>query len=114
MFNILWISIPCTMTECPMFEDGVGAPFVTFFGVFLAGLFDLFVVCMFIDQICCIVDNTSTIDNLKRGQETCGNSRTGWQNMKEVFGGKDKDFSLFEWLWPFTIQRKLFIEGEFD
>jgi hypothetical protein len=54
---------------CPMFDSGdesISALFISFFGVFLAVIFDLFVTCMFVDQVCCIVDDMSTIDKLKR------------------------------------------------
>ena len=52
------------------------------FSVFLALLFALFVLIMFIDQMQCILANTSTIDNLqaKRGR--------GAENIKGEKAGK--------------------------
>ena len=86
--------------------------------VFLALLFALFVLIMFIDQMQCILANTSTIDNLqaKRGRgaenikgEKAG-KRTAWQNVKEVFGG---EFNIY-WLYPTDVPKVLCVEREFD
>lgn len=37
--------------------------------LFLALLFDLFVIVMFCDQISCIIENTSTIDKLQKKRD---------------------------------------------
>lgn len=66
-------------------------------GGFLAILFGLFVAIMFGDQMSCIFENTSTIDDLKKKSgmisaddelkgEIAG-ARSGWENLKEVMGG---------------------------
>jgi len=86
--------------------------------IFLALLFALFVLIMFIDQMQCILANTSTIDNLqaKRGKGADnikgeqGGKRTSWQNLKEVFGG---DFNIY-WFYPTDVPKVLCFEREFD
>ena len=39
--------------------------------------------------------------------------RTGWENIKEVFGGADKPCDIW-WLYPTAIERELIVEREFD
>ena len=51
--------------QCALFTDG-RVIFIAGQSLFLAMLFDLFVIVMFCDQISCIVDNTSTIDKLQK------------------------------------------------
>ena len=90
---------------------------LTFMSAFLAVLFGLFVLIMFCDQIACILGNTSTVDKLKKernlgvdekGQKAA--SRTGWQNLEEVFGGP---FSIY-WFYPTNVDKDLVVEREFD
>jgi hypothetical protein len=38
-------------------------------------------------------------------------SRTGWQNIKEVFGGVSPGLS---WLMPWDLERELDVEREYD
>ena len=80
-------------------------------------LFCLFVTIMFCDQIGCILANTSTVDKLKKernlGVEEKGQkaaSRTGWQNLEEVFGGP----LSVQWFWPTDVNKVLVLEREFD
>jgi hypothetical protein len=73
---------------------------------------------MFIDQMQCILANTSTIDNLQakrgrsaeniKGEQAC--KRTAWQNVKEVFGS---DPNIW-WLFPTDVPKVLCVEREFD
>ena len=85
---------------------------------FLALLFCMFVGIMFCDQISCIVNNTSTIDNLKKrnpkfeeeAKSQKSEGRTGWQNLEEVFGGSIG----LGWLYPLDIKTQLDVEREYD
>mmetsp|Transcript_6706 Transcript_6706/g.11265 ORF Transcript_6706/g.11265 Transcript_6706/m.11265 type:complete len:112 (-) Transcript_6706:44-379(-) len=99
--------------------------------MFLALLFDLFVVVMFCDQISCIIDNTSTIDKLqkKREEKSKGEAgskkeskeveqknqakRTWWQNICEVFTGDHRQGFSLKWLLPTDIELELQLEREF-
>ena len=65
----------------------------------------------------CILSNTSTVDKLKKernlGVEEKGQkaaSRTGWQNLEEVFGGP---FGI-DWIYPTEVVKDLIVEREFD
>ena len=92
-------------------------------GGFLAVLFGLFVAIMFGDQLSCIFENTSTIDDLKRksgmvsedeelkGEQAAG--RSGWENLKEIMGSINSPVDIW-WLYPTSIERKLVIEREYD
>ena len=83
-------------------------------------LFLMFVVLMFSDQICVIWENTSTIDSLKKkagiecvdDKGSKAESRSGFKNVKEVFGGDQS--SYLDWLWPTQLKRTLIVEKEFD
>ena len=44
----------------------------------------------------------------EKGQKAA--SRTGWQNLEEVFGGP---FSIY-WLYPTNVVKYLVVEREFD
>ena len=85
----------------------------------MAVLFGLFVVIMFVDQIQCIVENSSTIDNLKKKNPKFeeeqksleSEKRSGWQNIKEVFGGVSPGLS---WILPTDLQSVLDVEREYD
>ena len=89
--------IKCIDEDCYMFTP-VDVCVIAALSIFLALLFALFVVVMFCDQLCCIANNTNTIDKLKekrdkkagkRSAEKVGkkSSRTGWQNICEVMTG---------------------------
>lgn len=89
-------------------------------GVVLGILFAIFVAIMFFDQLQCIVENTSTIDELKSksGIEAdersyASQERTGWENIKEIFGDYNKPVNIW-WLYPTDVDKKLIIEREFD
>lgn len=117
---IAWQGFLCLDQNCYLYRS----TFVTVWtalSAFCALLFGLFVVIMFVDQIQCIWGNTSTIDSLKlknnkanpdddvRGQ--VASTRSGWDNVKEVFGG---DGIGFDWLLPTDLRRKLVVEKEYD
>ena len=83
--------------------------------LFLALLFDLFVLVMFCDQISCIIDNTSTIDKLqkkramKQGkkveqQKQQHQPRTWWENIREVFNGDHRVGFSWTWMLPLDIK----------
>ena len=55
----------CMDKNCLLF-NGVYPIVLTVASIFLALLFALFVAIMFFDQMSCILENTSTIDNLKK------------------------------------------------
>lgn len=73
---------------------------------------------MFVDQMQCILANTSTIDILqaKRGRAAenikgeKGAKRTAWQNVKEVFGS---NLNIM-WFFPTDVPKILCFEREFD
>lgn len=62
---------------------------------------------MFFSQMSCVAQGTSTIDKLKGIEKAT--SKTGWQLVKEVFGG---DFSI-SWFFPTRIQLELTIEEQY-
>jgi hypothetical protein len=116
MITIAMKGFKCLDKNCVMFNY---TPTMVLAGiaVFLDLLFGLFVVIMFIDQIQCIYGNTSTIDKLKKEHNLAEDersqqsySRTGWQNIKEVFGTSPNIW----WLWPTDIPRELIFEREYD
>jgi len=107
----------CLDKNCRMFNS-TGTVVLGAISAFLALLFCLFVAIMFCDQIQCIWGNTSTIDKLKRKANMEGDkksetvlNRTGWENVKEVFGCDSFNIS---WFWPTDIPRELVVEREFD
>ena len=112
----------CFDRNCVVFST-TGAMVISVVSGFLAVLFGLFVAIMFFDQMQCIMENTSTIDEMKkrsgmvnRDEEIKGENaegRSAWENLKEVFGGADKPFS-FWWFMPIANERDLIVEREFD
>ena len=94
---------------------------LTMVSCFLALLFAMFVAAMFCDQLGCITKGISTIDSMKaeydknfdEGRTEEAFKRTGFENIKEVFGGKDLPISPLNWLWPFAIDRRLTVEMDF-
>lgn len=120
MVLMAWNSIWCMDKNCYLFQD-MGVIALTALALFCAILFGIFVVIMFIDQIQCIVANTSTIDDLKlkNGQASAtdvnlkgekAKARTSWENIKEVFGS---DFDLY-WFLPTDPPKLLIVEREYD
>ena len=107
----------CYYDNCRLFSTHVLV--LTGISIFLAVLFALFVAIMFFDQIQCIIENSSTIDNLKKRnpnfevetKSQSSESRTGWQNVKEVFGGTSPGL---DWLFPWDIIVDLDVEREYD
>lgn len=103
--------------NCHLFAT-TAATIITGLGCFLAVLFLLFVCIMFFDQIQCIIENTSTVDSLKKknnlvtedDRSEASYSRTWWQNIKEVFG---EDFGI-GWIYPLDLPKELIVEREFD
>ena len=91
---------------------------ITFIACFLAVLFFLFVVIMFVDQIQCIMENTSTIDSLKKknnkevedDRSEASYSKSSWDHICDVFGER----LSWTWLFPTDIPKKLIVEREFD
>jgi len=77
-------------------------------GLFMALLFALFTIIMFSDQLSCIMNNTSTIDKLKKNIDE-KNVESSWDLIKEVFGG---DFSLM-WFVPFNNNAELTVESQY-
>ena len=82
---MVWQGISCMDKNCRMFQP-TSTIVVTAVACFCAVLFGLFVAIMFVDQIQCILENSSTIDNLKkknpdfeadRGSQA-SESRSGW------------------------------------
>ena len=103
--------------NCLVFTMYPGNVVLAAVSCFLAVLFGLFVTIMFCDQICNILSNISTVDKLKKernlgvdekGQKAA--SRTGWQNLEEVFGGP----LSISWIYPTEVVKDLIMEREFD
>ena len=63
---IVWQGMLCMDQNCRMFTMWPGNIVLCFISAFLAILFGLFVLIMFCDQISCILQNTSTVDKLKK------------------------------------------------
>jgi len=112
----------CLEANCAMFAD-FSVVIIAGLSLFLALLFDLFVMVMFCDQISCIVENTSTIDKLqkkraqKQGKQTESQQmhqpRTWWQNICEVFTGSIHGGFSWRWLLPVDVDYNMEIEMEF-
>ena len=116
---IVFKSYECYGAGCVIFSSQ-HVCVLTAVGIFFGVLFAIFVAVMFWDQISCIIDNTSTIDELKTKagieqdeRSYASHERSGWENLKEVFGGADKPVNIW-WLWPTEPGRELVIEREFD
>ena len=62
---IAWQGISCMDKNCRLFSL-TSVTVITAVSCFCAVLFGLFVAIMFFDQIQCIWENSSTIDNLKK------------------------------------------------
>ena len=72
-------------------------------------IFGLFSVIMIFSQYYYIVEDTSTIDRMKKTQSLIKNKKSRWEKVKEVFGG---DFS-YKWFLPIPIQFELTIESQY-
>ena len=115
---MVWQGVICMDKNCRMFS-ATPTIVLTAISCFCAVLFGLFVAIMFFDQIQCIWENSSTIDNLKKRnpnleEETksiASEKRSGWQNVKEVFGGCSPNLS---WLFPWDLNEDLDVEREYD
>ena len=114
---IAWQGMMCLEQNCVLFTLHPGNIVLAAISSFLAVLFCMFVTIMFCDQMSCILGNTSTVDKLKKernlGIEEKGQkatSRTGWQNLEEVFGSS---FNIY-WLFPTEVVKDLIVEREFD
>lgn len=113
-----WQGFLCMDSNCRLFAE-TSSCVLTGVSCFCALLFGLFVAIMFFDQIQCIIENSSTIDNLKKKnpnfeEETKSlesEQRTGWQNIKEVFGGTSPGLG---WLMPWDLEKALDVEREYD
>ena len=114
---IIYTCYPCFWARCAPFET-LGGLVLLIVSVFLGILFAIFVVVMFYDQMDCILSNQSTIDQLqlKRGNmdsdisKMMSEKRSGWENVKMVFGG---DFDIW-WLFPTEPPKRLVFEQVFD
>jgi len=62
---MVWQGVVCMDKNCRLFSTTT-IIVVTAIACFCAVLFGLFVAIMFVDQIQCIIENSSTIDNLKK------------------------------------------------
>lgn len=115
---MVWQGISCMDQNCRIFHP-TSIIVITAVSCFCAVLFGLFVAIMFFDQIQCIIENNSTIDNLKKKnpnfeEETkskASDERSGWQNVKEVFGGTSPGL---DWLMPWDFAKELDLEREYD
>ena len=115
---MVWQSVICMDKNCRLFS-ATSTMVITGVACFCAVLFGLFVAIMFVDQIQCIVENTSTIDNLKKknpnfvedAKSRESEKRSGWQNIKEIFGGHSPGLS---WLMPWDLQNEMDVEREYD
>jgi hypothetical protein len=67
--------------------------------IFLAMLFDFFVIAMFIDQMMCIWQGTSTIDSMRSTDTKEKKIRTGWENLEEVFSAQGSYLAI---IWPYA------------
>lgn len=115
-----WKGALCLDDNCALFAD-VSTVVIACVALFLALLFDLFVVVMFCDQISCIIENTSTIDKLQKKRGMCKDKekdslhqpRTSWQNICEVFTGSPDGAFSYQWFLPTDINYTMTLEMEF-
>jgi hypothetical protein len=77
--------------------------------IFLGIFFDLFVLTMFIDQINCILDETSTIDKLKARRDgdaegSRSKKKQKWKNMCRVMNGSSEEGFAVSWFIPSELK----------
>ena len=111
--------------QCPLFSD-IQPVVIAGASMFMALLFDLFVIVMFCDQMSCILDSTSTIDKLQKKRAKTQNNekkedpsmqhkpRTAWQNICCVFTGDPNGSFSWRWFYPIDIQNEMNLEKEFS